>query len=320
MAEPQRGPTNDVVSVELPAPASWKKLYYPKSAGTPRKNEIVFIAPTGEELSSRKQLEQYLKAHAGSPASSEFDWGTGETPRRSARISGKANTTPPSKESKTPTKRRRSSSAAKKNKVLDAGKDDGAKEETEDMKVDEKQDAGTEAMKIDDEKKDAETMEKKTGEEQPQETVLEAKAEDTEDVNEKPRDNVAAKENEPEGKAEVSDQPGSVKADADVQSKTEEHEKTEIVDGNNDALDIGGKIEDAQVPVDHEIVDTKQGKPDDDCNEGFSNGTQTEVASGEANGVEDSIGKTNFPVQEESADNGKVNQSPYHPSPTPISC
>ncbi|KAL8470059.1 hypothetical protein ACS0TY_032796 [Phlomoides rotata] len=47
--------------------------YYPKSAGTPRKNEIVFIAPTGEELSSRKQLEQYLKAHAGSPASSEFD-------------------------------------------------------------------------------------------------------------------------------------------------------------------------------------------------------------------------------------------------------
>ncbi|KAK4410613.1 Methyl-CpG-binding domain-containing protein 10 [Sesamum angolense] len=102
MADAQRGPKEDVVSVELPAPASWKKLlcdwanfggpcvallngaigYLPKKGGTPKKNEILFIAPTGEEIGNRKQLEQYLKAHPGSPALSEFDWGTGETPKK----------------------------------------------------------------------------------------------------------------------------------------------------------------------------------------------------------------------------------------------
>lgn len=298
--------------------------YYPKSTGTPRKNEIVFIAPTGEEFSNKKQLEQYLKAHAGSPASSEFDWGTGETPRRSARISGKVKATPPSKESLTPTKRRRSSSA-KKDKELEAGKqDDGAKEGPEDMKVDENQDAETK---------------EKTGEEQPQETVLEeAKAEDvsekpqeqkenepegkaedasekphdikenepegkTEDANEKPHDN---EETGPEGKVEENDQAGSVKADAGVA-----HEKTEEVNGTKDASDIAGKIED----------DTKQGidVTNDDRNEGVANGAEAGVSNGEANGVQDSIGKTNYPVQE-GVDNSKVNQSPHHPSPTPISC
>ncbi|CAF1925839.1 BnaC05g11640D [Brassica napus] len=59
--------TDELVSIELPAPTSWKKLFYPKRAGTPRKTEIVFMAPTGEEISSRKQLEQYLKAHPGNP-------------------------------------------------------------------------------------------------------------------------------------------------------------------------------------------------------------------------------------------------------------
>ncbi|GFY96963.1 methyl-CPG-binding domain 10 [Actinidia rufa] len=61
----------------------------PKKGVTPRKNEIIFISPTGEEINSRKRLEQYLKSHPGNPALSEFDWGTGDTPRRSARISEK---------------------------------------------------------------------------------------------------------------------------------------------------------------------------------------------------------------------------------------
>ncbi|KAI8021845.1 Methyl-CpG-binding domain-containing protein 10 [Camellia lanceoleosa] len=68
--------------------------FIPKKAGTPKKNEIIFTAPTGEEIINRKQLEQYLKSHPGNPAISEFDWGTGETPRRSARISEKAKTAP----------------------------------------------------------------------------------------------------------------------------------------------------------------------------------------------------------------------------------
>jgi len=38
--------------------------------------EVLFVSPTGEEIKSKRQLTQYLKAHPGGPASSEFDWGT----------------------------------------------------------------------------------------------------------------------------------------------------------------------------------------------------------------------------------------------------
>lgn len=80
----------------------------PKKGGTPKKNEIIFTAPTGEEISNRRQLEQYLKAHPGGPPVSEFDWGTGETPRRSARISEKVKEMP-TPESEPPKKRGRRS-------------------------------------------------------------------------------------------------------------------------------------------------------------------------------------------------------------------
>ncbi|XP_039045863.1 methyl-CpG-binding domain-containing protein 11-like isoform X2 [Hibiscus syriacus] len=103
----------EVISVELPAPASWKKMFFPKKAGSPRKTEVVFIAPTGEEISNRRQLEQYLKAHPGNPPIKEFDWGTGETPRRSSRIIEKAKATP-TPEKETPKKRVRKSLSAKK--------------------------------------------------------------------------------------------------------------------------------------------------------------------------------------------------------------
>ncbi|KAK7325251.1 hypothetical protein VNO77_29410 [Canavalia gladiata] len=109
----QSASKDEVLSVELPAPSGWIKLFFPKKVGTPRKSEIVFIAPTGEEMSNKKQLEQYLKAHPGNPAISEFDWGTGETPRRSARISEKAKSTPPP-EDEPPKKRTRKSSGSKK--------------------------------------------------------------------------------------------------------------------------------------------------------------------------------------------------------------
>jgi hypothetical protein len=41
------------------------------------RSEIVFVSPTGEEIKNKRQLSQYLKAHPGGPAVSEFDWGTG---------------------------------------------------------------------------------------------------------------------------------------------------------------------------------------------------------------------------------------------------
>ncbi|KAF3588845.1 hypothetical protein F2Q69_00031514 [Brassica cretica] len=51
--------------------------FFPNKA---KKTEIVFVSPTGEEFSNRKQLEQYLKSHPGSPAIAEFDWTTNKEP------------------------------------------------------------------------------------------------------------------------------------------------------------------------------------------------------------------------------------------------
>ncbi|OIW05226.1 hypothetical protein TanjilG_21211 [Lupinus angustifolius] len=115
----------------------WKLLnygFFPKKKGTPRKSEIIFIAPSGEQISSKRQLEKYLKAHPGNPAISEFDWGTGETPRRSARITEKVKSTSPA-ENESPKKRSRKSPGSKKKDdnetepALEDGKDKLAAEE-----------------------------------------------------------------------------------------------------------------------------------------------------------------------------------------------
>ncbi|XP_020673326.2 methyl-CpG-binding domain-containing protein 11 isoform X1 [Dendrobium catenatum] len=121
----------EVVSVELPAPRGWKK-FTPRKAGTPKRNEIVFISPTGEEIRNKKQLDQYIRSHPGGPSSSEFDWGSGDTPRRSARISEKtkAMETP---EEEPPKKRGRISSSKKgtrqKNGVDEHVEDEAPKSE-----------------------------------------------------------------------------------------------------------------------------------------------------------------------------------------------
>lgn len=115
--------------------------FFPKQVGTPKKNEIIFTSPTGEEIVSKRQLEQYLKAHPGGPAVSEFDWGTGETPRRSARISEKVKASPPP-ESEAPKKRSRKSSASKKDNKEKEAVSEGAEE----TKEEHMQDAETETQ------------------------------------------------------------------------------------------------------------------------------------------------------------------------------
>lgn len=100
-----------------------------KKGGTPKKNEIIFTAPSGEQISNKKQLEHYLKQHPGGPVISEFDWGTGETPRRSARISEKVKAMPTAY-SEPPKKRGRKSSASKD----DNKESETAPEGTEDSK------------------------------------------------------------------------------------------------------------------------------------------------------------------------------------------
>jgi hypothetical protein len=53
--------------------------FTPRKSGTPRRNEVVFVSPTGEEIKSKRQLDQYLKSHPGGPSISEFDWSTGSS-------------------------------------------------------------------------------------------------------------------------------------------------------------------------------------------------------------------------------------------------
>ncbi|KAL5999258.1 hypothetical protein ACLOJK_040708 [Asimina triloba] len=117
------------------------------SGGTPRRNEIVFISPTGEEIRNRRQLDQYIKSHPGGPSSSEFDWGTGDTPRRSARISEKAKASE-SPEGEPPRKRGRKSSLKEAKEKCKDGEteapEEGATEEKTSMDIDKKEDVGTE--------------------------------------------------------------------------------------------------------------------------------------------------------------------------------
>lgn len=154
-----------------------------KKGGTPKKNEIIFTAPTGEEISNRKSLDQYLKSHPGGPPISEFDWGTGETPRRSARISERAKVTPPP-QVETPKKRRRSSSSKKENKVPEETKEvnmeDAEKPEKEnaeagDEKVEEAPQGGD--GKINEETKVENNKEKTEDDEKPNEEDIMEKVE-----------------------------------------------------------------------------------------------------------------------------------------------
>ncbi|XP_059625057.1 methyl-CpG-binding domain-containing protein 10-like [Cornus florida] len=101
-----------VVAIDLPAPSGWTKKFTPKKSGTPRKNDIVFVSPTGEEITNKRQLDQYLKSHPGSLSVSEFNWGTGDTPRRSARISEKSKATE-TPEPEPPKKKQKKSSSKK---------------------------------------------------------------------------------------------------------------------------------------------------------------------------------------------------------------
>lgn len=45
-----------------------------KKGETPRKKDVSFVAPDGEELKNRYQLQKYLKAHPGTAIASDFEW------------------------------------------------------------------------------------------------------------------------------------------------------------------------------------------------------------------------------------------------------
>ncbi|XP_076953985.1 uncharacterized protein LOC143628226 [Bidens hawaiensis] len=135
----------EVVSLEFPAPSGWKKTFLPKKSGTPKKNEIVFTAPTGEEITNRRQLDQYLKSHPGGPKIAEFDWGTGETPRRSSRISEKVKLAPPPPPETEPVKKKAKRSAKKDKKESNKTPE---KEKAEDAEMQEADDGKKEDENI----------------------------------------------------------------------------------------------------------------------------------------------------------------------------
>ncbi|CAN4086396.1 unnamed protein product [Withania somnifera] len=157
---------NEVSPVELPAPPSWKKLSMPKRGVRAKKNEVVFVAPTGEEIRNRRQLEKYLKTHTGNPGMSEFVWTTGEAPRRSARISGKVKAMPPPAELEPSKKRRRTSSATEKDKEMGVENVENQNADKKDMEsaIEEKEDLDEAEKVVKDEMVDMVKDERKTKE------------------------------------------------------------------------------------------------------------------------------------------------------------
>ncbi|KAF7124585.1 hypothetical protein RHSIM_Rhsim12G0191400 [Rhododendron simsii] len=288
--ETQSGPNDDVVSVELPAPPSWKKLM-PKKGGTPKRNEIVFIAPTGEEINNKKQLDQYLKSHPGNPAISEFDWGTGDTPRRSGRISAKAKATPTSAENETPKKRGRKSSGSKKD-VKETENTAGDSEGNKDVEM---QDEVVNEKVTEEEKEGGKGVEIEM-----QETVVEKDVEN--------------KEKDEAGGSEVMNEDTNVE-DKQVLEKAEKPQN-EVETGNGDSV---------------VKLDKHAGEPEEkEKSSGIAIASEGETGEKQEMGEKDGksnvlVEEKGMNVEGEVMENGKVNQPerndvPHHPNPSPISC
>jgi len=54
----------------------WFQLSGKSARGTPgKKKDVTFVAPDGEEIKTKRQLDKYLKAHPGTLTASDFEWG-----------------------------------------------------------------------------------------------------------------------------------------------------------------------------------------------------------------------------------------------------
>ncbi|KAJ9140990.1 hypothetical protein P3X46_031577 [Hevea brasiliensis] len=284
--------TEEDFSVELPAPPGWKKKFVPKKSGTPKKNEIIFTAPTGEEITGRRQLEQYLKAHPGGPAASEFDWGTGETPRRSARISEKAKAalTP---ETETPRKRSRKSSASKKENKETETAPEGA-EETKEIQMQEAGKTGKDDAEVEAGKEDVKgNLEE--NKEKPLET--DAKIESTPTEEAKVEQDADKSDEAGEGKGEV--QLGRSKGTSDG-SGASESKKENIEDEK-----FKGKDEQQQLEVSKEYGCGELDKAGTDLNEKYKGVVEDKEKHNE------SIPKSEGEIKDKEAANGN-NEKPNY--------
>lgn len=238
--------------------------FFPKKGGTPRKNEIVFIAPTGEEISHRKQLEQYLKLHPGNPAISVFDWSTGESPRRSARISEKAKATPTA-ENEPPKKRGRKSSGSKKDNIEVEGH--------------EEHDGPNEI-----EMKDAEA--KKKNDDSANENQVENGGETVEETDQTKTVDVNANEKNPDGKNEPQ---------SDAKETKDNHT-------NENQVENGGKTKEETAQTKTLDVNMNEKNPEDGKNEPQSDAQETKdnhtEGKAEAGTAEEALDKKKDQKQE----------------------
>ena len=45
------------------------------SRKSPGKKDVSYVAPDGEEIKTKRQMDKYLKAHPGTLTVSDFEWG-----------------------------------------------------------------------------------------------------------------------------------------------------------------------------------------------------------------------------------------------------
>jgi hypothetical protein len=315
----------ELISVELQAPPSWKKVYFLKRVGPPRKNEIVFIAPTGEEISNRKQLDQYLKSHPGNPTISEFDWSTGESPRRSTRISEKVISTP-TPEKLGPTKKRRTSISKKENKEAEtekAKKENAKEEKGKDSEVENRVEAEETKGEKDVQMQNAEKIKKES-------TVKKGKDSEVDD-------RVETKVGK-DGDSEEKVNPGETKK-KDVQmsdvEKTEneletneigkdvEHEENAKLEETEDTIAV--KKDEAKPVEESEII--QNGKENIEKTEGTKEDTPSEKpaeVNPETVTIEEN-GTASEDTNSNETEKGKVNQlgqsdTPQHQAPSAVTC
>ncbi|GMH11146.1 hypothetical protein Nepgr_012987 [Nepenthes gracilis] len=314
MEKQQQKAGDDVVSIDLPAPQGWTKKFIPRKGRTPRRNEIIFISPTGEEIKNKRQLDQYLKSHPGGPSSSEFEWGTGDNPRRSARLSGKSKATYTPESGSSQKRQRKSSSKEAEDKKRDTDEEgeasqdetaptEAAEETTDRTEVEMKGEAAhdeTAATEAAEETKDRTEVEMTVEAAQDQTAPTEA-AEETKD------------RTEVEMKVETAqDETAPTEAKLDTKDKAEV-EKKDAVDEENHAE--GDKTKDAaQGKKDHAqgdktegIEDAKNRREGDEneypgAAEGHILGREAKLAASDPDGMEESNQKFEEKTDEMSCD------------------
>ncbi|XP_009763448.1 uncharacterized protein LOC107825921 [Nicotiana tabacum] len=335
----------EVLPLELPAPSSWKKLVMPKRGGKVKKNEVVFVAPTGEEIRNRKQLVQYLKTHDGNPGVSEFDWSTIENRRRSARISEKVKAMPPTAVVEPTKKRRRTTSATKKDEEMEVSNVEKENLDKKEMEFSREEEENVVEADMEEEEKDEigakkEDTENKKEEEMPDRDASEKKIEASNDTEVDNGDKMAGNGSEEtiaidaelhnnstdkdnfEGVVAdaVFGKANAAEAELEVEEKHGSGEKLEIqIDEDSSAGDVNRDIPDKVTPersVAGDETDNIQepglvGK----ANDSYAN-------FGEYRSLEQEKEKNRTSLM---MDNGEINQpgpahTPQHQPGAPISC